>query len=322
LRQALAEIEVVAIRLGDLILPVLAGIVTFLTTNVGPAIRATKTWFDEVWTSAQAGAGVLGGIVEWFQKVWDVVKPVAETVGRELIEAFQQTWRVLQSNLGPMLAALWSLLQKLWDVFKPLIIVIGIQLYVAFRVITEILPVVIAIITKLIEWLAKIIEGALAVVTFIRDKFVEPIINFLGRLIEWIKDHWSEAWTAMKVVVGVVVGPIVGFINTIINVVKTLFGWIMDVIHAFETLTSLGSNATTLAPGGPRRAGGFQHGGVVTSTGLAMVHKGEVFSGVNNEMGMGGFTGDITLVLDGQVLARITRDQLLKLKARNATTGL
>jgi TP901 family phage tail tape measure protein len=42
LRQALAQIEVVAIRLGDLILPVLAGIAMFLMTNVGPAFQEVR----------------------------------------------------------------------------------------------------------------------------------------------------------------------------------------------------------------------------------------------------------------------------------------
>jgi hypothetical protein len=72
---------------------------------------------------------------------------------------------------------------------------------------------------------------------------------------------------------------------------------------------------------GPRPR--FQHGGVVHRTGLAVVHKGEVFSGVNNEMGFGGgIQGDIVLNVDGQTFARITRNQLLKLEKRNATSGI
>jgi hypothetical protein len=46
--------------------------------------------------------------------------------------------------------------------------------------------------------------------------------------------------------------------------------------------------------------GGFQHGGLVRKTGLAMVHKGEVFSGVNNEMGFGGGDVMVEVFLDGE----------------------
>jgi hypothetical protein len=63
-----------------------------------------------------------------------------------------------------------------------------------------------------------------------------------------------------------------------------------------------------------------QAGGTVASTGAAVIHKGEMIVPAGGSSA--GFTGDITLELDGEVLARITRNQLLKLKARNATTGL
>ncbi len=72
------------------------------------------------------------------------------------------------------------------------------------------------------------------------------------------------------------------------------------------------------------RAGptGIQHGGTVTRTGLAIVHKGEVFSGTKNEMGFGGINGDIVLNIDGKTFARITRDELQKLGSRNVTAGI
>src|SRR4030095_9251667 len=63
--------------------------------------------------------------------------------------------------------------------------------------------------------------------------------------------------------------------------------------------------------GGTWQTGGsVQHGGLITRTGLAMFHKGEVFSGVNNEMGFG---GGVTVNVQGWVgndaeLARKIRD--------------
>jgi len=295
----------------------------FLQTNVGPAFRAAREWFMGLWDSLTSGAGVIGGIVEWFQKVWDVVKPVAETVGRELVEAFQQTWRVLQSNLGPMLAALWSLLQKLWDVFKPLVIVIGVGLYLAFRLIAEVLPIVIVIITKLIEWLAKIIEGALDVVSFIRDKFGEPIVNTMARIIDWIgkvvgwvKDRLVAAWDFA-------VAPIIRFIQMIIDKVETLVGWLIKAVEWLGRLNPFGGASGTPEPFRNLPLPEFSHGGVMPHTGLAMVHQGETI------VPAGGGMGGLTVINNGTMLgttptqlAVLIRDEFLKLKARNATTGL
>lgn len=75
--------------------------------------------------------------------------------------------------------------------------------------------------------------------------------------------------------------------------------------------------------GGMEFAGlGFQHGGEVTKTGLAKVHKGEVFSGVNNEMGFGGITvnnylGDIVdvEVMDEERVINITRKTSIQMAA-------
>jgi methyl-accepting chemotaxis protein len=71
----------------------------------------------------------------------------------------------------------------------------------------------------------------------------------------------------------------------------------------------------------------FQHGGVVERTGLAMVHKGEVFSGVNNEMGFGGPTLNVsigTVVGPGGIeeVADILLRELQKHGIRNVTAGI
>jgi hypothetical protein len=84
---------------------------------------------------------------------------------------------------------------------------------------------------------------------------------------------------------------------------------------------------TTYPPGGPPGHQQFQHGGVVERTGLAMVHKGEVFSGVNNEMGFGGPTLNVsigTVVGPGGIeeVADILLRELQKHGIRNVTAGI
>jgi len=91
-----------------------------------------------------------------------------------------------------------------------------------------------------------------------------------------------------------------------------------SAINALPDVTTLDIFVRTHGTGHPLPQA--QGGGFVERTGVALIHKGETIIPAGN--GGGGITGDIVLQLDGQVLARITRDQLLKLKARNATTGL
>jgi len=110
--------------------------------------------------------------------------------------------------------------------------------------------------------------------------------------------------------------------------VNELIGEIRDYIAELnkvpETVTT---NVVTNygAHGNPR---GFQHGGVVERTGMALVHKGEVFSGVNNEMGFGG--GPTVHVHIGTVVgpggveevADIIRRELQRTGQRNVTAGI
>lgn len=290
-RKALAELQVVAINLGDLILPVLAKIVDFLMHNVGPA-----------WDS----------MVEGLTKAWEAVKPFAEVIGGILIPLFEVMWHTIQDRLLPVLGRL-----------KPLFIVIGVALAVMATVILVQLALVITAVSFLID---KFLD----LVGFIRDKVVEPVVNFFGRLwnfisgtLEKIGIRWDTVWHALVGVVGAVVGPIVGFIKNIVDAIMA----IVDAVKtAISWLSKLGSDTQTLAPGGPRRAGGTvpssaigQSGGAVERTGWAFIHAGE-------QLIPAGAGAGLTVIINGDVtgeeIVRKVRDGLLKLSARNAGTGL
>jgi hypothetical protein len=81
--------------------------------------------------------------------------------------------------------------------------------------------------------------------------------------------------------------------------------------------------AYTTSGQGFQTGGGYQHGGVVKQTGLAMVHKGEVFSGVNNEMGFG---PSVVVNVTGSVIAErdlvdVIRGELIRFPRRNPDVG-
>jgi hypothetical protein len=112
------------------------------------------------------------------------------------------------------------------------------------------------------------------------------------------------------------------------DAVQELINRIQDYIREIDRIPETKTTTITThfekTGGGTWQTGGsLQHGGVVERTGLALVHKGEVFSGVNNEMGFGG----VNVTVNGWVgndaaLARKIRDELNKLGNRNAGTGI
>jgi phage-related protein len=319
-------------KIGGLLAPAITALLggltqlaQFLQANVGPAVQAIVGWFQGLGDSSTKLGGAIGGIVQWFQKLWDAIGPVVISMGRDLVEAATQIWHVLQSNLGPMFAALWELLKKLWDVFKPLAIVIGVQLYIAFKIITEVLPIVIFLITKLIEWLAKIITGALDVVTFFRDKFVEPIINFFGRIIDkvgdvigWVKDRFIDAWQFILGPIKAVIDRILGWINDIKDAIEAAVGWLAK-------LTS-GIGPVTENPRGRGAPGGGLHaeGGIFTRPTMGII--GEAGPEAVIPLEKAGMMGSVTVnvygdvLTEGQLIDKIHKGLLLK-QSRNATLG-
>ena len=60
-------------------------------------------------------------------------------------------------------------------------------------------------------------------------------------------------------------------------------------------------------------------GGEILRTGLAVVHRGETVLPAN---GSPGVSGDVILQIDGRELARISRDQLLRMKRSRVDLGL
>ncbi len=296
-RQALADLQVVAIKLGDLILPVLATIVDFLVKNVGPAWDAT---------------------VAWLKKVWEQAEPVVKTFGGPFLEALKNLW----SAVAPLIDAL----KKLWDTFGPIIKVVALLGVGVLALQLLILGFIARVIGQIVKWAVDFIDAFASVVDWIRNHFVDPIIsnvekvwNFLKNVVIWVKEHlvgvWDHVATAFGIAFNMMYGIAKMVVNGIVVVLNQLIRGMNDVIQGENLLTPGHFGDIPKIPYIPTLA----RGGIVTSPTLAMIgeHGPEAVVPLS-----GGFGGDITLQIDGQMLARITRDQLLKLAARNATTGL
>jgi hypothetical protein len=111
------------------------------------------------------------------------------------------------------------------------------------------------------------------------------------------------------------------------DAVHELVDEIRDYIRELNRIPEHVNTNITTEYHGPGSHQQLQHGGVVERTGLALVHKGEVFSGVNNEMGFGGPTLNVsigTVVGPGGIeeVADILLRELQKHGIRNVTAGI
>jgi len=239
-------------------------------------------------------------------QAWDAVKPFAQTIGGVLIPLFEKAWNAIRDKLLPAL-----------EKIAPLLVVIGgaIVLF-ATVMLAQVALVVIAV--------SHIVAAFMEVVQFVRDKFVEPIVNaiakivdFIGKVAGQVKDAFLGAWNAVK-------APVLAVIGSFIAAIQTLIGWIKDAINWVSQLGSGVSGALARAGAaqgvfsGVHPVPGAASGGFVARSGLAVIHKGETITPAG--------TGGVTVIINGDVtgdeIVRKVRDGLLKLQARNATTGL
>jgi len=134
-----------------------------------------------------------------------------------------------------------------------------------------------------------------------------------------VKDAFIGAWRAIS-------GTVLGIINGLISAIARLIGWIQNAI---DLLGQLGSNVPA-APSGfgpghpPPSVTGHAKGGIFTSPTLGII--GEAGPEAVIPLNQAGMLGGLTVIINGDVtgeeIVRKVRDGLLKLKARNATTGL
>lgn len=173
---------------------------------------------------------------------------------------------------------------------------------------------------------AAIVDAA----KFFWDHLAIFIIGPMKLVIDWLIDHWRgfktvflALWDAIRDGIGNIVGPVIDTIKTIVSAIQGLIGWIRDAIEWLGKLhvPVIGGPGGLIRPAPAFGPPSLQHGGLVTHTGLAMVHEGEVFSGVGGGMG-GGITVNINGPILGTDVGRVVRDELLKLGKRNAGTGL
>ncbi len=141
-----------------------------------------------------------------------------------------------------------------------------------------------------------------------------------------IRDKVLGIWNAFGSGIRSGVNLIIGFFNTMLVGVERIIKGIIGLYNKIPGLPNISVNWSI--PKIPK----LDDGGHVLETGLAVVHKGEDYSGVGSSRRWSPGGGDVyvTIVMNGPVttdsamedFAEKIRDKLVRLQRRNVTTGL
>ncbi len=92
-----------------------------------------------------------------------------------------------------------------------------------------------------------------------------------------------------------------------------------ELAAALEKITGGGGGGGRSSGG--TRVPGLATGGYVARTGVAVVHKGETYSGVGRSLGGGQAVIDLTVNLDGEAIFRNQQKHAIRYKTANGVTG-
>lgn len=112
---------------------------------------------------------------------------------------------------------------------------------------------------------------------------IKALIGLISGVWGRVKDGARTAWNGVKdIILGVwdsITGGIRAVLNGLIGILNTAIGGINTLINGYNKIP-FAPNIPNLPP-----IPTLDMGGIVSQTGLAVVHRGEVFSGVNRDFG-------------------------------------
>lgn len=277
----------------------LATVIGFLLSPVGLIVAALAAF-------------VAGMILAW--KHSETFRRIVSTVFMRVVDIFQNTFL-------PAMRSLWTVAKS---TFSRIAAVVG---PLATSIMVKLQPVI-GFLTNLFEFLFPIWAG-------IAKRMLAGIgraFELLAPIIRTAVSVGVSLFTTLVTVIVRVVNGIIHAINAVIrgiNAVKP--GKSIGYIDTFDVNSILNPGKTGEVGGRTGTNKEFAHGGLVLggpigTPHLATVHTGERIMDPHatrraaaNEDGGG---GDVVLVLDGEVLARVARKRLLQMKRQTGTLGL
>lgn len=194
---------------------------------LAPAIRVAADGLNRIIAAVQKNAvPAWKAFQEGVAKAWKAVKPFAEAIGSVLLPLLETAWHTIQDRILPVLSRL-----------KPLFIVIGAAI-VLFATVT------IAQFALVVTAVGFLIDKFLDLVGFIRDQVVEPIVNtlarigdFVGKIAGWVKDRFLSAWQAVRGPVLATLHAIEAALGAVVRSVARAVGWVKDrLLGAWQTI--------------------------------------------------------------------------------------
>lgn len=157
--------------------------------------------FTALYTNSETFRNALNGLIESFtsfvsesaafQFIMDTIKGAFEAVSyvveTQLWPALQQLWNTITTLLWPAIQDLWTALEPLAPYFEFLAKAIGVVLLGALWAAINAFTAIILVVTKVLEWITKLVEFGILVAT---DK-IRSLTEFVGGLASAFGDLWN-----------------------------------------------------------------------------------------------------------------------------------
>ena len=217
---------------------------------IGGIVIALALLIDDYVNWKEGNDSVIGGLIEQFPWLLDVIQSIQKGVGA-LVDFWLEQWNTLKGPLSDLGGSLWKLVSVLAEIIWPIIKTV-------FQGWGYILAAVIPIIATLVGWIAEALVWAIA-----------AVINSVA----WLADAFVAVFNGIKTGIEFVVGifetakqKVMGFIDMVmgaIGKVGELLGLTNDASNVKVAVGAAGSGAQASAANNSVNA----KGGVIGTAG-------------------------------------------------------
>lgn len=198
---------------------------------IGAIIIALGLLIDDYVNWKEGNDSVIGGLVEQFPMLLDIIKAIEDGVG-SFIDFWMQQWDTLKEPLSSLAGSIWKLVSTvasaLWPVLK-----------MVFTGWAYLLSAVIPVVATVIEWLAGFLVGAIGKVidalTWIvqtATAVFQAVVAVVQFAIDAIVAYFTWWWQTVSTIYEAIVGLIGKVIDAVMGGIKGTVDWVMGVIDA------------------------------------------------------------------------------------------